>query len=398
MNWTGGRRARHNSNSALNTSARLQKQYFARVRMARESGQSASNLVRSSSPIGLVEIIRPLKPKEGRDQSAPGQVGKVGLGLEPGFGPGNNRPLWGPQISRPQEGPEGRNKTKVTGDTARKKTGHRSRVLALDLGDESVEAPKKLEVLKQKKNLLLQEGDWLGTKQGRKHEDDEVFTGNDTRSRGGTSQLLEEEFDFESRNEDDGAILLECTGYPPESLDGGDSIFLEVGNAQLSTSRKKPQSLLPVQEQLTQADEGGSENDTPTSDSMLLSFEDGVLPLVLGSFQREPTVRASRPLVDGEQVENSSNSEPFTWSSSSYAGRNGRNSTPELPAVRDFVNVDDIRPQSPLGFSPGSSPHFHQALDTEYMTSRVRSSPILLIWRPVNAAESNIDQIVIAVT
>ena len=379
--------------------------------MARESRQSANNLVRSSSPIGLAEVIRPLKPRERKDQSTPEQGSNIGPGLESSFRQVNSRPLWGAQTSRLRQGAELRKQTKDTGDTVRKNTAHKSRILALDLGEESVEVPKKLDDLKQKKNLLLQEGDWLGATKNNNEEEEESSIGYNT-------ELQEEEFNFEGENEGDGAILLgdeevdelsslpgnplwqnaplrgqQGRNCPPESLDGNDSIFLEVGNVQFSKGRKKLQNQPLVREEFTLPEAGGSENDVSTSESMLLNFEDGVLPLMLEGTQEEPVREALIPQVHGTQVEDSSNPESFfTWSSSSYAGKNGRSSTPVLPMVGDFVNVDDTSvPQSLLGFSPKPSPHFS---DVENMTSRARSSPALPTRGPVNTAEDISDQIV----
>ncbi|RPB25854.1 hypothetical protein L211DRAFT_847630 [Terfezia boudieri ATCC MYA-4762] len=416
MNWTGGRRARHNSNSALNTSARLQKQYFARVRMARESRQSVGNLVRSSSPIGLAEVIRPLKSTGKRDQSASKQDDKTGPGLESGFGQDDSRSLWGPQESRLQQGAEGRKQAKDIRAMGRKKTSLKSRILALDLGEESVEVPKKPEVLKQKKSLLLREGDWLGTKKRR--NDDENSIDYDTEIRRGCSQIQVEEFNSEGENEDSDAILLEDEevdelpplagktvwqnapfqdqhgrNYASETLDGNDSIFLEVGNVWFSTCPKRRQNQPLVREKSTLLEEGDSENEILTSDSMLLNFEDGVIPFTLGSVQREPELEDSVSLVHGAQAEDSSNSESFfTWSSSNYAGKNGRSSTPALSAIRDFVNVDDTYvPQRLLVFPP-ESPDFEQASGAKNTTSRARSSSVLPNRKPVNTAEGRSDQ------
>ncbi|KAF8457416.1 hypothetical protein BGX38DRAFT_1158080 [Terfezia claveryi] len=416
MNWTGGRRARHNSNSALNTSARLQKQYFARVRMARESRQSVGNLVRSSSPIGLAEIIRPLKSTERRDQSTSKQDGKTGPGLDSGFGQGNSRSLWGPQASRLQQGAEGRKQTKDIKAIGRKKTGLK-RILALDLGEECIEVPKKPEVLKQKKILLLREGDWLGTKE-RRNDDEENSIDYDTEIRRECLQTQVEEFNSEGENEDGDAILLEDEeddelpplpgkavwqnalfqdqqgrNYASESLDGNDSIFLEVGNVWFSTCPKRKQNQPLVREKSTLLEEGDSENDISTSDSMLLNFEDEVIPFMLGSVQREPVLDDSVPLVHSAQAKDFSNSESFfTWSSSNYAGKNGRSSTPALPVIRDFVNMDDTYvPQSLLGFHPESL-NFQQASGAKSTTSRARSSPVLPTRKPMNTAEGKSDQ------
>jgi len=339
--------------------------------MARESEQSAGNLVRSS-PTGLAGIILPLKPTERREQSKSEQESKIGLGLESEFGQGNSRPLWGPQISRLQQGAKGRKQTNDIGDTGRKKTGFKSKILALGLSEESVKAPKKPEVLKQKKGLLLREGDWLGINKRRNYKEDNS-TGNGTGIRREYSQPQKEEPDFGGGNEGDDVILLEDEevdelpplpektswqntsfrsqqgrNYPPESLDGNDSIFLEVGNVRFSTSRKKTQNRLLVREKTAVLGGGDLENDIPTSDSMLLNFEDGVLPLMLGGAQREPVPEASP--VHGAQAEDPSKSESFfTWSSSSYARKNGRSSTPALPVVGGFGNVGDRSvPQSPL--------------------------------------------------
>lgn len=427
MNWTGGRRARHNSNASLSTAARLQKQYFARVRMARDSRQSASSLLRSSSPIALAETISPPKPTDGRD-GVINQGGRNGPCLEFGRVQENSRSVW---VNRSSVDRQGRSENKRLEQKVQKKPGVKSRILGLELGM-PLAVTKRPEIVKQKKEILLQEGDWLGTKNLIESTDDEAgqdHEGNRSKKSIGAPGLEDgnqEELDTgigSDEDDEDGAILLadeddeddaillededveefpavpenrnwqnphyqpqQRVYHPSPSQDGNDSIFLEVGNVQFSTSRRKPTVTL-VSKELPPIEEEDDNGSIFTSDSMLLNFEDGVLPPFIGDVQPEP---AELPVVQEGTVEDHSNSGSyFTWSSSNYAGK-GRDSPRQLPMGPDAEKSNLTAVHYPLLLSPGSSPYFQQNSDD---INTVRSSPFLpLLPKPtIDDHQMNLD-------
>lgn len=388
MNWTGGRRARHNSNASFNTAARLQKQYFARVRMEREARQATAALVRSSSPISLANALES-QHKEKRDHD--------GYGIEGAF-QGKSRSIWGSKTSVVHQQVEGsKRQEKEDQQSIQKRTGVKSKILALELGKNSNVVSKGPGATKRKKKLLLQETDWLGTKKKNTFtEEDESDVYGATQSNEEFTRAIdhEEESDVEKESNDviplgdegSDAILLEDEennetaflqdagvdgrlpmeknskwqnavlrspmrkNIPTESIDGSESIFLEIGNVHFSKTRGKAlTSALASKTLRTLPEDMGTQSSS--SDSILLNFEDAVLPSVLGDHKQnlEPEEGVTLPVLPEFLIKTPSDSESFlTWSSSDYVGRNGN-------ATGDITELGSrTQPESPPRFQQSS--------------------------------------------
>src|SRR4029077_7726959 len=102
--------------ASLDSTSRLQKQYFARVRMARGSAQAVGKLIRSSSPIELVEPVR----KRARGDT-PGKHAKTVSSFGQGMLQGkSNLPVLGKGTFMVKQGVEGRKQSDGNDGDSRK--------------------------------------------------------------------------------------------------------------------------------------------------------------------------------------------------------------------------------------------------------------------------------------
>lgn len=368
MNWTGGRRARHNSNASLNTASRLQKQYFAKVRMARGSAQDASKLIRSSSPIELVEPVRK-RARGNTPKEHTKFVSSFGMGMLQGKRGWTVRGR-GPAMIK--QGVERKKKNDINKSDCHLGRDQRSNLFALESGENSTKSKNLGDI----KRLLLEKEDWLGTR------DIVVLRSEDEEERADSHQEFSSSQELLHREQpisEDGPTALEnegidelpkpCDGgidqqyvppichgrtyYPPHPQADSQSTYIRVGNARISDRRdtyRNTSILTQPPRGLRDTVQENFIDDIATSDSMLLNFEDSI---IVGNCRSE--AGAAEDFSDSESV--------LTWSSSNYNGKRsplGHSHGPSLDNI-DY-SIKHTRQQGPLINSLASSPPLSQGL------------------------------------
>lgn len=393
MNWTGGRRARHNSNASL----RLQKQYFARVRMARGSAQATGKLIRSSSPIELMESVRK-RARGGTSKEHAKTVSSFGTSTLQGK---SDRPVWERGAFMIKQGKKQSDNNE--GDLER---GDKIKLFALESGGSPITACTKRKNLEKVKRLLLEKEDWLGTRSTiilSEEEEEEAYSHLKFSS---GKELLYEEQHISGYRDDPTVLEGEDIGELPKLFDSGidqmcthinhdriyqpphfrvdsQSTYIQVGNARISNRRTtyknitSPSQSLPdtVQENLV------NDIDIATSESMLLNLED---PIVLGDCRKGVdtlSVFKAGEAEDGFDLES-----VLTWSSSNYIGKCHPH---ESPIVNIEYSVENTRQQGSLMCPLASSPPLPQdpngtegvetpvtLLPSKYMTDGYEENPV----------------------
>lgn len=361
--------------------------------MTRGSTQAVDRLIRSSSPIELVEPVR----KRARGNT-PGKharaVSSCGMGMPQGK---SDLPVLGKGTFMVKQGTEGRKQSDSSeGDCGLGRSDGR-KFFALEAGGNPVPAGTKRKNLENVKRLLLGKEDWLGTRSTiiLMGEEEEERAVSPSKFRSDKEQRLSEyEGDptvLEGENIDelpklfDSGIDQKCTllmshgrYHLPHSRVDSQGTYIQVGNACIlngRTTNRKANMLTPPPRCLL-----GTVQDIATPESMLLNFEDPIAP---GNCRKGLGEDDTLSVLEFGAAEDSFDLESvLTWSSSNYIEKSPLGLLHRPSVINIDHSVENTCSQAsspPLPLNPngieGAKTHATLLL-SEYMTDYDKENPV----------------------